>query len=65
MVRMPSVVSRVRRYGEVKNWRVSSGLRRVRSWRPASSAYQFKMLAIDTSSGGHRAEVVPGSILGL
>ena len=36
---MPSVVSRVRRYGEVKKWRVSSGRRRVRSFLPASSAY--------------------------
>lgn len=36
---MPSVVSRVRRYGEVKNWIVSSGLSIDRRRRPASSAY--------------------------
>ena len=37
-LRMPSVVSRVRRYGEVKNWRVSVGWRRERSLTPASVA---------------------------
>jgi len=36
--RMPSVVSRVRRYGEVKKWRVSDGRRRERSLRPAAWA---------------------------
>ena len=38
-LRMPSVVSRVRRYGEVKKWRVSVGRRRDRNFWPASSAY--------------------------
>jgi len=38
-LRMPSVVSRVRRYGEVKKWRVSLGRRRDRSFIPASSAF--------------------------
>lgn len=38
VLRMPSVVSRVRRYGEVKKCRVSSGLRRLRRRRPASWA---------------------------
>lgn len=33
---MPSVVSRVRRYGEVKKCRVSSDRSRLRSRRPAS-----------------------------
>lgn len=35
---MPSVVSRVRRYGEVKKWRVSVGCRRERNLTPASVA---------------------------
>lgn len=35
---IPSVVSRVRRYGDVKKWRVSLGCRRERSLMPASVA---------------------------
>lgn len=46
-LRIPSVVSRVRRYGEVKKWRVSSGRRRERSLAPAWAALDEVLLVVE------------------
>lgn len=42
-LRIPSVVSRVLRYGDVKKWRVSEGRSRERSFWPASSAWKDQL----------------------